>query len=167
MLLSNFSWQVFLLAAVLLSLLWYAGVWLLFYRKKPAGASAPLPHGWEDEVDVLEGANVERRSGDLVDDLMGLSALAHGVSVLEAEDFSFGVPEETKLGVLPDVQEEIKTACRAVEAGVGGKPEFFALFALIRERYAIPQGSRELLNEFIREHVPFFLAEQELEDLWL
>lgn len=156
-----------MLAAVLLSLLWYAGVWLLFYRKKPVAASAPLPHGWEDKVDVLDGANLETRSAGLADDLTGLSALAHGVSVLEAEDFSFGVPEETKLGVLPDVQEEIKTACRAVEAGLGGKPEFFALFARIRERYAIPLGSRELLNEFIREHVPFFLSEQELEDLWL
>lgn len=157
MLLSNFSWQDFLLAAVVLSLLWYAGLWLLFYRKKQLVSDAPLPHGWESQVDVLEGGE---------DDLMGKPALEHGVSVMDAEDFSFGVPEEAKLGVLPDVQEEIKSACRAVEAGVGGKPEFYALFALIRERYAIPEGSRELLNEFIREHVPFFLSEQELEDLW-
>ncbi len=158
MLLANFSWQDFLLAAVLLTLLWYVGVWLLFYRKRSVSAGASLPHSWQGQVDEL-GVSAE-------DGLMGKPALAAGVSVLEAEDFSFGVPQEAKLGVLADVQEEIKTACRAVEAGVGGKAEFFALFAMIRERYVIPESSQELLNEFIREHVPFFLSEGELEDLW-
>jgi hypothetical protein len=116
----------------------------------------PCRTGWEDQMDVLQVG---------VDDLMGKLALEHGVSVMDAKDFSFGLLDEAKLGVLPDVQEEIKSACREVEAGVGGKPEFFASLAGIRERYAIQEGSRELLNEFIREHVPFFLSEQELEDL--
>jgi hypothetical protein len=134
MLFNNFSWQEFLLAAVVLSLIWYAGVWLFFYRKKTLAADAPLPHGWQDEVDVLE--NVPE------DDLMGKPVLEHGVSVVDAEDFSFGLPEQSRLGVLPDVQEEIKAACREIERDLGGKEEFFALFSAIRDRYPIPESSR-------------------------
>jgi len=157
MLFNNFSWQDFLLAAVVLSLVWYAGVWLLFYRKKKPAllTDTPLKHGWQDEVDILE------------DDLMGKPALAPGVNVVEAGDFSFGLPEEAQLGVLPDVQEEIKAACRELERELGGKDTFFERFRAIRERYAIPEASRELLSEFIREHVPFFLEEEELDGLWL
>ncbi|PWG80811.1 hypothetical protein [Pararcticibacter amylolyticus] len=159
MLFNNFSWQEFLLAAAVLSLVWYAGVWLLFYRKKTPATDVPLPHGWQDEVDVLE--NVPK------DDLMGKRALERGVSVVDAGDFSFGLPEQSRLGVLPDVQEEIKSACREIERDLGGKEEFYALFRSIRDRYPIPEASRELLNDFIREHVPFFLSEEELESLWL
>lgn len=156
MLFKHFTWQDFLLAATLLTLVWYAGVWLLFYRKPKQLAETPLPHHWEDEVDRFDG------------ELMGKPVLEPGVSVLEAADFAFGPPEkEAQLGVLADVQEDIKTACRGLEANLGTKEDFFLAFRLIRERYAIPENAREALGEFIREHVPFFLGEEELEDLWL
>ena len=155
MLFNNFSWQDFLLAAAVLSLVWYAGVWLFCYRRKVSVSEIPLPHGWQDDVDVFE------------DDLMGKPVLEYGVNVVDAGDFSFSLPEQAQLGVLPDVQEEIKSACRELERDLGDKETFFELFRGIRDRYPIPEASRELLNEFIREHVPFFLAEEELEGLWL
>lgn len=156
MLLQNFSWQDFLLAAAVFSLVWYLVVWLLYFRGKQVAFSSPLPHKWQDKVD------------DLDEGIMGRPVLAQGESEVSAEDFGFApVSKDEQLGVLPDVQEEIKTACRQLEAELGGKEMFFDLFRGIRERYEIPVGPRDLLNEFIREHVPFYLSESELEDLWL
>ncbi|WP_256006797.1 hypothetical protein [Pedobacter deserti] len=161
MVLQSFSWLHFLIAAVLLSLVWYLVVWLMFFRRRPAGAGAvspaeSLPHGWQDRVDVLE------------DGLVGKPVPDPGVSLVAADEFGFGGPgKDLQLGVLADVQEEIKSACRDLEYSVGTKEDFYERFALIRGRYAIPAGSRQALNEFIREHVPFYLSEDELEHLWL
>ncbi|HVW98707.1 MAG TPA: hypothetical protein VHA56_22255 [Mucilaginibacter sp.] len=156
MLFKSFSWQDFLLAATVFSLLWYAGVWLLFYRNKKRMPVTPLPHPWQDEVD------------ELGDGLMGRSAPEPGTSVLEAEEFGFGpVSGEQQLGVLPDLQEDIKAACRELESKLGKKEDFLEAFRGIRSRYAVPEGVQDSLNEFIREHVPFFLSDEELDGLWL
>ena len=162
--LKSFSWQDFLLAATLLTLLWYAVVWL-FYRKKGTQSSAPLPHSWEDDFDPLDD-----------DNLMGKSALEHGVSIVEADDFSFAESENIreqpdqleKLGDIADVQQEIKAICGILASEDGTKDDFFSLFEVIRNKYPKLASSSLLpeLNEFIREHVPFHLTEEELDQLW-
>lgn len=167
MMLNALTWQEFLLAALVLSVLWYAGVGLLFYRGEISGflsgrgkSVEPLAHSWEDQVDELEA------------DLVGATAGESGVSVLEADEFSF-VPRKSvdrsldPLGDLADVQQEIKSICLVLEMEDGTKADFFALFAMIREKYpkVFVGGVRVELAEFIVEHLPFELSEDELAGL--
>lgn len=169
--LKAFSWQDFLLAATILSLLWWLGIYLCFFWKKGggiagSGAASALPHSWENQVDDLDNG------------LMGKPVLEHGVSVVEAEDFSFGGSEMEdagdsakleQLGDLADVQQEIKEVCRILAAEDGTKEDFFVLFEMVKGKYPGIALSPSLaaLNGFIREQVPFALSSQELEDLWL
>ncbi len=167
MVLQSFTWQDFGLAAVALLVLWYVGLAVLFRKSKQgAGAadgSEPLPHGWQDKVDELSDA----------EELMGKSVLDHGVSVVEAEDFSFVETERfpdqlDQLGLIADVQQEIKSICTLLAEQDGSKEYFFSLFQLVREKYPGLADHPQLsaLNEFIREQVPFQVSKQELEDRW-
>lgn len=189
--LQEFTWQQFLVAAMVLSALWVLGVWLVYWRPLSAGgrkAGDALPHGWEDEVDELNGISAFDAPGALDDGLMGKPALEHGVSVLDADEFSFAPLEERgereepydrgerkKLGVeallgeLADAQEEIKGICRIMERENGSKEDFFAMFGLIKDKYPRLADSEMLaeLNDFISEQVPFYLSDQELDSLWV
>lgn len=209
MMFQEFTWQQFLVAAMVLSALWALGVWLIYWRPlSPGGLSEgrgkvkydgedALPHSWQDEVDELSGGNAYNAHNAinvlnaLDDGLMGKPALEHGVSVLEADEFSFsplgereehgerlghGEPEDLgKLGVqgllaeLDDAQEEIKGIARILEKEDGSKEDFFALFEVVRLKYPKLAASELLgeMNDFIREQVPFYLSEQELDILWL
>ena len=165
--LKAFSWQDFLLAATLLSLIWWLGVWLLYYRNTAERNLVPLSHAWSDEIDQLE-----KEAG-----LMGKPGLEQGVSVLTTADFSFGAPvleeevldQQRQLGDLADVQQEIRSICQVLAAEDGTKEDFFSLFEMIRDKYprVISSPSLFLLNAFIREQVPFAISEEELENLWL
>jgi len=98
------------------------------------------------------------------------------VSVLEADEFSFASVEEREdhakpdlLGDLADVQQEIKIICRILEKEDGSKDDFFSLFEVVKHKYPKLAGSDLLdeINDFIREQVPFYLSEQELNSLWV
>nr|WP_162988859.1 hypothetical protein [Pedobacter schmidteae] len=192
--LQEFTWQQFLVAAVVLSALWVLGVWLIYWRPLSRGglsagrgngmhnAGDALPHSWQDEVDEFSTVDA------LDDGLMGKPALEHGVSVLDADEFSFVPLEELgereehgdqfegkRIGVeglladLDDAKEEIKGICRILEKEDGNKEDFFALFEVVRLKYpkvVVPELLAEL-NDFIREQVPFYLSKQELDSLWL
>src|SRR5260370_19594984 len=87
----HFTWQHFLVAALILYFIWYAMVILLFYRKEitdflsgkrgPVKPSEPLPHVWEED---LENENFEDE-----DNLMGKPALPEGMSRLSMSQFGF------------------------------------------------------------------------------
>jgi hypothetical protein len=51
----------------------------------------------------------------------------------------------------------------------GSKEDFLSLFVMIRNKYPKVATSSLLpeLNDFIREHAPFALNEEELESLWI
>lgn len=156
MLFKDFQWQDFLLMAAVLTLLWYLLVWLLFYRKPSAKGTAPLPHHWQGKVDQLE------------DGLLGRPAAEPGTMVLSADDFGFAAPEkEEQLGLVADVQQDIRDACAELEAGLANKEVFLERFASIITGYAIPDGLKESLGEFVREHAPFFIEAEELERIGL
>ncbi|RYY71641.1 MAG: hypothetical protein EOO13_02375 [Chitinophagaceae bacterium] len=166
--LKSFSWPDFLLAASVFSLFWFLVIGLLFYRKEVFGLlsgskadAEPLPHGWQNEVDEF----VENSS---TDDLMGKSALDDGVALVSAEDFSF-VDKTEQLGLVADVREEVKSICSILEKEDGGKEYFLSLFALVKGKYPAVASSPALsaINAFIREHVPFFLSDDELDSLWI
>lgn len=169
-------------------MIWLLGVWLIYWRPlSPGGLNGgrgtgthdsedALPHSWQDEVDEFSAVHA------LDDGLMGKPVLEHGVSVLDADEFSFAPLEErgehgereergvqALLGELADAQEEIKGVCRILEKEDGSKEDFFALFEVVRLKYPKLSGSVLLgeLNDFIREQVPFYLSEQELDSLWV
>ncbi|RKR82399.1 hypothetical protein BDD43_2576 [Mucilaginibacter gracilis] len=165
--LKSFSWPDFLLAASVFSLFWFLMIGLLFYRKEVFGLlsgskadAEPLPHSWQNEVEEFEYSSP--------DDLMGKSALDEGVALVSAEDFSF-VDKGEQLGLLADVQEEVKSICSILEKEDGGKEYFLSLFTLVKSKYPAVASSPALsaINAFIREHVPFFLSDDELDSLWV
>lgn len=114
--LHNCTWQAFLIAAILFSLLWLAGILLLFYRKelnaflsgRDKEPVEPLGHAWADDFEQVEDEG-----------LMGKSALPEGVSVLEQDEFSFApakvkpsaaIPANDELlqGDVFDLMEQVK-----------------------------------------------------------
>ncbi|WPV02145.1 hypothetical protein SNE26_10190 [Mucilaginibacter sp. cycad4] len=91
MLLQHFTWQQFLVAATILTAVWYVAVILIFYRKKlqdilngKGQQSAPverLRHAWEDDY--------EDEPEPEADDLIGESVLPEGMSKVSMSMFSF------------------------------------------------------------------------------
>ncbi|MFN0290141.1 hypothetical protein [Pedobacter helvus] len=155
-----FSSQSCVLAAILIGLFSLFMVWL-FHSRKSEPVKSPLPHRWQDKVDELGEQQ-----------LMGKRRLEEGESVVSAEDFSFvktaGFDKSAILGDLSDVQQEIKEICLVLEKQDGGKDDFLAMFAIVRDKYPViaESASIGILNGFIRENVPFHLSVEELENLW-
>ncbi|RAJ28083.1 hypothetical protein [Pedobacter cryoconitis] len=170
--LQQFSWQHFLVAISLLTLIWYVAVILIFYRKelksflkgKPSEepTDKPLPHYWDDKVDEFP---VETD-----DDLMGKSKMPEGVSVIDMEELQFSEPEDKteKLGLVSDVIEEIKLIFKILGQEDGNKQDFLKLIGEVKNRYPKIASSPSLpqINEFILSNASFHLSPEELEDLW-
>lgn len=193
--LQHFTWQQFLVAALILSLIWYGAVILVFFRKqlqeilngkrKPAGPPEPLPHAWEEDYE-------DEPVND--DELMGKPALPEGMTRLSMAQFGFApdvseteVEQEanenweedfekettdddrdTRLGLLPDVLEELKTIFHILETEQGTKEDFISLFALVSSKYPKIRrtSNQRALNEYIRENVLFPISDEELDSLW-
>lgn len=171
MILKSFSWQHFILATLVLGVIWYVGIWLYYRRKGKSpldaqNSSTPLPHRWHQQVDELSP----------IDGLIGQPTLEPGVQVVEAADFSFADKSDTinvadkshQLGLVPDVVQEVKAICAILEEKDGNKEDFFAMFEMVKVKYPqiINYPATNELNQFIREHVPFHLSAEELEGLW-
>lgn len=169
--LQHITWQQFLIALLVIAVIWYVTVILLFYRKelkrilsgRPIGEKSenPLQHRWEQEFDPMEQ--------EAEDHLMGKSKLPEGVSVIDAEQIRFADDlKQQKLGLIPDVIEEIKIVFQMLPAEDGDKQDFFVLMNDVKEAYpkisshpGLPQ-----INDFIIENAPFLITKQELENLW-
>lgn len=185
--LQQFSWLQFWIAAGMLSLCWWAAVLLLFFRRELgvwfgggsgtgsplAGAgsgdlgSSRLPHRWENGVESFDGGEL---LAPVTDDLMGKAKMPEGMSMVASGDFGFvgdGSREE-QVGLVPDVLEELKTVFQLLAAQDGTKTDFLLLMKPVREQFPGIGSSPALLriNAFIRDHAPFHLSVQELEDLW-
>jgi hypothetical protein len=170
--LQHFTWQQFLVAACILSFIWYVVVLFIFYREEakrllkgkggPGKVSEPLPHRWADEDEFEEEPEA--------DNLMGKPVLPEGLENVGAGDFSFASAssKEEQIGLIPDVLEELKTIFNILAKEDGTKKDFFSLLELVKAKYG-PLGSHPQIrsvNAFIREGVPFHLSNEELEDLW-
>lgn len=156
-----------MLAAGVLGVLWYLGIWL-YHRSKKKGDAPPMPHRWHGQVDELKSTDVP--------ELMGEAALENGVMVLAAEEFSFADQPQTdalpdksqQLGLVADVQQEIKSVCNLLAEKDGNKDDFFAMMDMVKAKYPKISGhpATAELNQFIRQHVPFHLSGEELGNLW-
>jgi len=170
--LQQFSWQQFLVAITVLTLIWYLAVILIFYRKElkafvkgktpETSNQEPLAHQWDEYVDALpDGA---------ADDLMGKAKLPEGVSIIEMEELQFSAPTEQteKLGLVADVLEEIKLIFKILGQEDGNKQDFLKLIDEVKIRYPKIGSSSSLpqINDFILSNAAFHLSPEELENLW-
>ena len=170
--LQQFSWQQFLVAIAVLTLIWYLAVILIYYRKElkaflkgnPSEQSnqEPLPHNWDEYVDDLPD--------ETEDDVMGRSKLPEGVSVMDMEELQFSEPDSKveKLGLVSDVIEEIKLIFKILGQEDGTKQDFLKLIEEVKIRYPKIASSSSLpqINDFILSNASFHLSPEELENLW-
>ena len=127
--LAQFTWQEFWLAILLLTLLWYSGIILFYYRKelnlffsKGSNLKEPLPHRWSDRVEEPTQKPEEHHI------LLGASKPAVGTSTVSMGQISFGQDENAKseqLGLIPDVLQELKEIFSILEKEDGNKQDFF------------------------------------------
>jgi len=152
----QFTWQQFLVAALVLTVGWYVTIGLLYFRKELSGLRKPekLKKDWEEELED-EG------------NLMGNARPVAGMDTVEMSEICF-MPKEQQLGIIPDILEEFKSIRYILERDNGGKAEFISLFGLVSTKYPQVKGTanQDALNDYIRENLPFEISEEELEELW-
>uniref|UniRef100_F4C123 Uncharacterized protein n=1 Tax=Sphingobacterium sp. (strain 21) TaxID=743722 RepID=F4C123_SPHS2 len=172
--LKHITWQEFLLAATLLTLLWYISIILLLFRKELKRLLTGKKHGVEKRTHSVtkeDELNVEQTES-VDDDLMGKAKLPEGMSTMGMEEFSFRKRDEEHkekmLGSIPDLLEEMKQLFQILKDEEGTKEDFLVLMDGFRPRLkAIRTDSNwQSLNEFITLHAPFPLSERDLENLW-
>lgn len=174
--LQQFTWQQFLVATLVFTLIWYITVILIFYRQEffrlfngrgIVPLSDRLPHRWDKQVDDLPN--------ELDDDFepMGVSKLPEGMSLTTSDAFGFsgGITEDEKmdqLGLAPDVIQELKTVFARLEKTDGGKKEFIRMMVEVKEMFPKIASSPNIgkINAYIADHAPFLLSNEELADLW-
>jgi len=164
MILHFFTWQQFLIAAVIFTVAWYAGLLSLtakgFKKEKKVER---LQKDWEEEL------------GD--EDLIGSNRPPDGISEVEAHTLGFApkvwdatddAERERQIGIIPDVLEELKTIFNILENENGTKEDFYSLFDLVKTKYPDIAGSPNVsaINEFIRENALFPISDEELTNLW-
>lgn len=170
MVLQHFTWQQFLVAATILTAIWYAVIILIFYRqqiqdllhgkKKDNDPPEPLGHAWDEDF--------EDEPEDEPDDLIGKSAMPEGMTKVSMSMFGFapGISEEAQeqetvtirnkedefkndtgdddrerqQSVIPDVIEELKSIFHILETEKGTKEDFLSLFALVSSKYQRIRG---------------------------
>jgi hypothetical protein len=176
-----FTWQAFLVAALILTLLWYAVVILLFYRKElndflsgnhpPAAKPEPLTHAWDEDFEDDPLADEET--------LMGKPVMPEGMSRLSMAQFGFAPnvkeitieddDKGTRLGLVPDVLEELKSIFHILEKENGNKEDFISLFGLVSTKYPKIRNTpnQQAINDYIRENLPFKISDEELDNLWI
>lgn len=172
--LQQFTWQDFLIAALVLTLVWYAVIALLFYRRELSllfgqkefkQPHEPLPHRWEKGTDQLTGEDEDEP------DLMGESRMPDGINRVSVEEISFsggGVEKEDQVGLVPDVLQELKQVFSILSREDGSKKDFTRLVKAVKEKFPKIASSPNIgrINGFITDHAPFHLSPEELENLW-
>ncbi|MEH6308701.1 MULTISPECIES: hypothetical protein [Olivibacter] len=172
--LKHITWQEFLLAATLLTFLWYISVILLLFRKELKRLLTGKKHGAEkrphsgtkeNDLDTEQTESVD-------DDLMGKTKLPEGMSVMGMDEFSFRKRDEEHkekmLGNIPDLLEEMKQLFQILKDEEGTKEDFLILMDGFKPRLKAirTDSNQQSLNEFITRHAPFPLSERELENFW-
>lgn len=174
--LAQFTWQQFLIAALILAIVWYLAVVLLYYRrdisKFTSKAHKPpekLQREWDEELeDGFEDDPEE-------ENLMGKPVQPEGVSTVPMEALRFAPKQadedderDVQLGLIPDVLEELKSIFSILEKEGGTKEDLISLFALVSSKYPKIKGTpnQQALNEHIRENVLFPISDEELNQLW-
>ncbi|MEJ5996613.1 hypothetical protein WG904_19450 [Pedobacter sp. Du54] len=180
--LQQFSWGQFLIAMVVLNLVWYVFVGLVFYRAEVmaflgsgAGDGVPLRDGGGSlKVQPSgKGTNSDERIEREVDAaLMGSSRLPEGVEVKSSAQVSFSTSDADgkydQVGLIADVVQELKEIFSELEKRAGDKKDFFRLLGKLKEEYGPLGGHPSVgaLTGFIVERASFHLTADEIDNLW-
>jgi len=153
---THLGWPAFLVAALILTIGWYAVVIPKLCPKKTAGSQA----GTQAEEEAVE-------TGQQTDELIGKAAMPEGVTEVAAHELAF-VSRENQQGLVPDALEELKSIFHILETENGTKADFIGLFRLVAAKYRKLAGtpSQRALNEYIRDNALFPISDTELETLW-
>ena len=172
--LHQFTWQHFLIAALIFSLIWYLAVFIYCHRRNSGSflkrrQPQKLTREWETDFDD---------DSETDDDLIGRPVLPEGVSEVSMHMLGFApkVDENRasederyiQLGVLPDVLEELKRIFNILERENGTKEHFISLFALIKSKHPglANTANSKSLNQYLSENLPFELSDEDLNKLW-
>ena len=181
--LQQFSWEHFLIAMVVLNLVWYVFVGLVFYR---ADVMALLGGGADNGIrlrgDLGKGEaqskskapnpNDEQIEREVDAALMGSSRLPDGVAVKSSAQVSFsasdGDGKYDQVGLIADVVQELKEIFLELEKRAGDKKDFFRLLGKLKEEYGPLGGHPSVgaLTGFIIERASFHLTADEIDNLW-
>jgi len=175
--LQHFTWAQFLIASAVFSLLWYATILLTAYRKEFllffAGKRIDNFPPSNREVPVKEDLSTDSQTS-----MMGASKLPEGLEVVEMGTLSFAGnngcehiderEESDKIGLVPDVLQELKEVFEVLAAEDGNKKDFIDLAKMISDKYGRIGSNPNIsdINTFIREHAPFAISPEEIENLW-
>ncbi|WP_162800075.1 hypothetical protein [Pedobacter jeongneungensis] len=175
--LQQFSWANFLIFFAVLSALWYLALLFIVFRKD----AMDFISGSISRPTVISGSAAalnENQVDPPAHEIMGKSKIPEGLEVVRMGALSFsvagdplGIDEEAKsaqLGLVPDVIQELKEIFGILEKEDGSKQDFFALAAMISEKYGRIGSNPNIgkINEFIRNYAPFSVTLEELEYLW-
>jgi len=175
-----FTWQQFLIAALIFTIGWYVVIFFLFFKGKISNAlpgrskskqPERLKREWEEDLE------------DDPDDesLIGKQSLPDGVSEVEMHMLGFAPKvqkdaehdkdeyRDMELGIVPDVLEELKTIFHILEKENGKAEDFISLFSLVKAKYPKIRNTpnEEAINEYIRENLPFEISDEDLDSLWV
>jgi len=183
--LQQFSWGHFLIASIVLNLVWYGFVVLVFYRVEfmaflGRGADGDFSSGGGGPKakakplgQAASGADGDQRIEREVDAaLMGSSRLPDGVELKSSGQVSFSASDSDgrydQVGLVADVVQDLKLVFSAVEGSDGGKAEFLRKVSQMREDYGDISGHPSIgaINGFIRERALFPISDSELDELW-
>ncbi|MDR6941371.1 hypothetical protein [Mucilaginibacter pocheonensis] len=176
MILQHYTWHTFLVAALILTIVWYAVAIPTFFRKeikdflsgnRKRVTPEPLTHEWDEEFEDEPFADDDEK-------MMGKSALPEGMSRLSMAQFGFAPrmirdeDKDTQLGLVSDVLEELKSIFHILETEQGGKADFISLFGLVSAKYPKIRNTpnQQALSGYIRENLPFDISDEELDKLW-
>lgn len=180
--LHQFSWQQFLIGALLLTFSWYVFIGVLYFRKETVALfSGKQRAGVRKLAGVVDGKRLVLEDGD-DDGLLGAAREPEGINTVAMNEFSFAgaghtraaeeVSEEDlrgiQLGLVPDLMEELKTIFYRLERDGGGREDFVALFEPVAAKFepVITSPAYSAVNAFILDNVPFALSEAELKAMW-
>jgi len=167
--LQQFTWSQFLIAALILTLLWYLILMLTTFRQSLAGLFFRSPIKNDVSGERYPGLISKQEAAEELS-VMGKSRLAEGVEVLSMSDLHFGsgTADDGKLGLVPDVIKELNDIFSTLASEDGNRQDFFILQGIVREKYGAiaTHPSINQINQFIKENAPFSISEQELDNLW-
>lgn len=171
------------MAALVLTVIWYAVVLLVFYRSFLVGlfsGGVPVRRGLPPVTAVNEfrkghgdGPAIGMALADREEGLLGAAKLPEGMSLVGAGDFSFaggdgGVDREAQVGLVPDVLQELKEVFEWLTKNDGNKRDFLQRMELLLLDYPKLSSHPAIgqLNAYVAEHAPFHLTAEELDNLW-
>lgn len=161
--LQSVSWQDFLLSSAALALVWYAGLYFLYFRKRDDRSPRGIPPA---------ARKVPALAPDTPDAtwIMGAPKLPEGVELMGSQDFGFACSDGKvqQLGLVADVLAELKETFAALDANDGSKADLLGMMQLVVGRYPelADHPNLEQVRDFIADQAPFALSEAELESFW-